>query len=246
MSVKIYAHRGASLRYPENTLEAISEAIRLGADGVELDVQRTADGQLVVIHDEELTRLTGSPGFVKDFTLAELRTKNVGHYRGENGSVPTLEEVLDLFRHNDLEINLELKNSLYPLPELEDDILRQVAEFGLESRVIYSSFNHLSVKQFVEKGVGDRTGILFSEWLYRPWEYAKTLGAAALHPSYNVLQYPDLVRVCRENGIAIRTWTVDLPEHMDLVLALSPDAMITNDPALAMERRAALEGMHET
>ena len=54
-------------------------------------------------------------------------------------------------------------------------------------------------------------------------------------------RYPDLVRVCKENGIAIRTWTVDLPEHMDLVLALSPDAMITNDPALAMERRAALE-----
>lgn len=242
MPVKIYAHRGASLRYPENTLEAISEAIRLGADGVELDVQRTVDGELVVIHDEELTRLTGSPGFVKDLTLAELGTKNVGHYRGEEASVPTLSEVLDLFRNNALEINLELKNSLYPLPHMEDDILRLVGEFGLESRVIYSSFNHLSVKQFVEKGFGERTGILFSEWLYRPWEYAKTLGAAALHPSYNVLQYPDLVRVCRENGIAIRTWTVDLQEHMDLVLALAPDALITNDPALALERRAALEG----
>lgn len=241
MSSKIYGHRGASLHFPENTMQAFAEAIRLGVDGVEIDVQRSKDGVLVVIHDEDLTRLSGSGGLVKDLTWQELRMRNVASHRNQEAVMPTLDEVLAFFSEHEVELNIELKNSVFPLPSLEEDVIALVNSHNMSDKVIYSSFNHLSVKRLVDLGQGDQSALLFSEWLYRPWDYAGAIGCKALHPSYNVLQYPNLVAICQENDIAVRTWTVDLAAHIDLVLALKPDALMTNDPALALARRAALE-----
>lgn len=244
METKIYAHRGANLAFAENTVNAFAEAVRLGADGIELDVQRTMDGQLVVIHDEELTRLTGAAGFVHELTLAELRQRNVAAYRGDGSveRVPLLDEVLELLAGTDLELNIELKNNLYPAPGLEAHVVAAVDRFARQEKTYYSSFNHHSMQEIVKMGRGNYVGLLFSEWLVKPWDYAKRIGAAAIHPSYNVLLDPRLVKSSHAAGIAVRTWTVDKASHIDLVLRAKPDALITNDPALAITRRRRHKG----
>ncbi len=125
MKTKIWAHRGASGHAPENTLEAFELAVRQGADGVELDVQLTRDGELVVIHDEEVDRVSGVKGFVKDFTLAELKKLNVNRPcpKYENVRIPTLREVYELLRPSGLEINVELKTGIFFYSGIEEKVL---------------------------------------------------------------------------------------------------------------------------
>ena len=112
--MNVWAHRGASGYAPENTLEAFQLAIEQKADGVELDVQLSKDGVLVVIHDESLDRVSDGRGYVKDYTLQELKSFNFNKMHPEYGIVriPTLEEVYALLKNTGLTINTELKNKL--------------------------------------------------------------------------------------------------------------------------------------
>ena len=109
---KVWAHRGASGYRPENTLEAF--AIRQGADGIELDVHTSADGELIVMHDETVDRVTDGTGLIKDMTSAQLKELKVSTSAEPTGiyRVPTLAEVLDLMRTTDMMVNIELKNSI--------------------------------------------------------------------------------------------------------------------------------------
>ena len=115
---KIYAHRGASGYAPENTLRAFALAADMGADGVELDVQISKDGRLVVFHDDELSRLTGFTGSVADYTYAELCRMPVIHAvdATERDVAPLLEDVLALLHERGLSVNIELKNSRAAFP----------------------------------------------------------------------------------------------------------------------------------
>ena len=111
MPTAIWAHRGASAYAPENTLEAIELALRMGADGIELDVHRTRDGKLVVIHDETVDRTSNGSGYVKDMTCAELKKLDFSNgfekYRGAR--IPTLKEVYGMLRSTQALINVEIK-----------------------------------------------------------------------------------------------------------------------------------------
>lgn len=112
---KVWAHRGASGYAPENTLEAFKKAEKMKADGVELDVQLTKDGELVVIHDETVDRVSGEKGFVKDYTLKELKRLNVSKHMpsyDKKTRIPTLDEVFDLLKNTEMTINIELKNGI--------------------------------------------------------------------------------------------------------------------------------------
>ena len=147
---EVFAHRGASGYAPENTLEAFLLAIEQGADGIELDVQLSKDGVPVVIHDETVDRVTGQSGFVKDFTLQELKEMVVlrerfAKYR--DARIPTLREVLDAVRPSGIAVNIELKTGIYWYPEIEKKVAAIVEETGMKDRVIYSSFNHYSVQK---------------------------------------------------------------------------------------------------
>ena len=120
---EIWAHRGASAYAPENTIPAFQMAIDQGAQGIELDLQRSADGVLVAVHDETISRTSSGFGRVVDLTFDEMRRCDfsngfIGH---RNVRIPTLSEVLDLVRPTNLSLNVELKNSveLYPDIELE-------------------------------------------------------------------------------------------------------------------------------
>ena len=113
---KIFAHRGASGYAPENTLEAFALAITQGADGIELDVQLTKDGIPVVIHDETIDRVTEKKGWVKDYTLKELKELTVLKNKFPEYSaakIPTLEEVLDAVKASGIQVNIELKTGIY-------------------------------------------------------------------------------------------------------------------------------------
>ena len=110
---EIFAHRGACGYEPENTMEAFALAMEQGADGIELDVQLTKDGKLVIFHDETIDRMCHGTGWVKDFTLEELRKYEVCSPEGKKGRIPTLREVLELVKPGNLKVNIELKTGIY-------------------------------------------------------------------------------------------------------------------------------------
>ncbi|MGG1313225.1 glycerophosphodiester phosphodiesterase [Cohnella laeviribosi] len=226
------AHRGASGHAPENTMAAFERCIELGATAIETDVQMTSDGSLVLIHDESLARTAGSPKLVKDVTLEELRRLDAGSwfdpaFRGER--VPTLRELLELVKPYSLLLNLELKNGVVPYPGLEEAVVEEVRRFGMSDRVILSSFNHYSLVKCKRLAPEVRTGILYMEGLYEPWDYASRIGAEALH-AYHYAVLPEWVAQAAERGIAYHPFTVNEPAEMRRLLAAGVSGIITDYP----------------
>ena len=234
---EIWAHRGASGYCPENTLPAFEKAVEMGAQGIELDIQLTKDEKIVVIHDEWIDRTSDGEGWVKDYTLEELRRYNYNKNFPELGhaDIPTMEEVFELIRPTDLIINIELKTGIVFYDRLEERILELTKRMGMEERVIYSSFNHYSIKKIHALDPKARVGFLFSDGTMDMAEYGKKHGVNALHPALYYLQYPGFIQKCREFGIEINTWTVNEPEYMKLCCRAGVDAIITNYPDLALE-----------
>lgn len=240
MKNRIWAHRGSSHSEPENTMAAFEQAIRDQADGIEIDVQFTKDGQVVVVHDEHLKRLAGVDRRVQELGYDEIRHFNIAHHWKDCASfhrIPLLSEVLDLLKPTDMVLNVELKNSTYLMPGLEEACIDLVKASGLEEQVLYSSFNHYSMRKMADLGYGAQSGLLYAEMLVEPWLYAKQLGVGALHPLYTNLQLPNYVAACVEAGIRIHAWTIDSPEHLGMALQLGLDAIITDEPRLAIELR---------
>lgn len=243
---------------PENTLEAFQAAADCGADGVELDVQLTRDGEVVVIHDERVDRVAGglSTGWVKDFTLKELQAIDVSKARAEYSwftnaqdcRIPTLREVLELIEPTGMEVNIEFKTSLvnYDDPSsgeytdvkpghIVEKTFAIVSGTGMSGRVVYSSFNHYTVRRVHELRPEVPCAPLFDEVLADPWEYAATLGAKGIHPDYHTLiMYPDYVDRCHDAGIAVRAWTVDDPTDIAELIRQDTDVIITNEPDVAL------------
>lgn len=245
-TVKIWAHRGANEYAPENTMEAFDMAVRLGADGVELDVHQTRDQEIVVIHDEKLDRTSTGRGFVKDYSLQELRKfdyakgtrfEGKGHY-----TIPTLRDVFELLKPTGLTINIELKTNIFPYLGIERKILQMAAEYGMRERVWYSSFNRLSIEKIHLMDPGVKVGFLYGEIFSGMPVLARNLGLTALHPSFSNLISPHFMEDCRENGIAVNMWTIDTPEQMRICFRAGVHAVITNYPDRA---RKILEEMRE-
>lgn len=142
--MKIWAHRGCSQRYPENTLLAFRKACEIpGLTGIELDIQLTRDGELVVIHDEKVDRTTDGHGFVRDYTLAEIKQLRIAKGTEYESRIPTMEEVLDCIEYrlrNGMLLNIELKTSVYEYSGIEQKIVDMIAKRGLQESIVYSSF----------------------------------------------------------------------------------------------------------
>lgn len=234
---QIWAHRGASGYAPENTLEAFQKAIDLKADGIELDVQMTKDGQLVIIHDETVNRVSDGKGWVKDFTYEEINKLNVNKNFPEYGTVkiPTLEEVYRLVKSTNLTINVELKNGIVFYENMEEKVLELTKRLDLEERIIYSSFNHYSVLKLMKLNPSVKTGFLYEDGYLDMPEYASKHGVEALHPAVYNLQYPNFIKECKERNIKVRPWTVNEAEHMKTLCEYEVNAMITNYPDVGRE-----------
>jgi glycerophosphoryl diester phosphodiesterase len=236
----LFAHRGASAHAPENTLAAFDLALRHEADAFELDAKLSADGQVVVIHDQTVERTTDGKGDVRYMTLAALQELDAGSFfdiafRGEH--IPTLAQVFETFGHKTY-INVELTNYASPDDDLPDRVVDLVKHNRLEKRVLFSSFNPralLKVKRLIpDVPVGllalpGRRG-----WWARSWLGRIVVPYDALHPESSDVT-AGLVTSVHHRGHRVNVWTVNQPEEMQRLFALGVDGIFTDDPRLARQ-----------
>lgn len=233
----IIAHRGASRQAPENTMPAFIKALELGAGGLELDVHLSSDGRLVVIHDEQVDRTSNGTGFVKDMSFSELKELDFGSWfsaRYKDARIPGLEEVLKLIDKWDGILNIEIKNGPVFYPGIERAVVDAIDKYKLAGRTIISSFNHYSLAEIRKINPGIKTAPLYMAGLFEPWDYARRLGAYAIHPLfYNIV--PEVMNGCKLNNIKVNPFTVDRPEHIRAMAAAGVDGIITNVPDIALK-----------
>lgn len=235
--ILVWGHRGASGYAPENTLPAFQKAVELGADGIELDVQLTKDGELIVMHDEKVNRTTDGKGWVKDFTLEELKALNANKHFPEYGvvQVPTLKEVLELMKPTGRTINIEIKTGEILYQGIEEKVVELVHEMEMEEVVLYSSFNHYTCLKLRELCPDAYIGFLYMDGPIRMAEYTRKYGGDALHPALYNLQYPTALPEAREEGLDINVWTVNEEAYVRMCMDADVNAVITNYPDMALK-----------
>ncbi|MCA1588123.1 MAG: hypothetical protein LC744_05620 [Chloroflexi bacterium] len=243
----IVAHRGASGRAPENTLEAFRLAVDAGADAVELDVHLTADGQLAVIHDETLDRTTDRTGAIAELTMDEIRQADAGAgfagdggqypYRGRGLTVPSLAEVLD-WLPDELGLVVEIKARNAPDAVVEALRGRSVRHDG---RMSVISFDERSIERVRELDAGIRTGYLLvpGQSVEAALVWATERGHLGVHP-----WDPDLGRdpsrilvLAKAYGREVGCYVVNEPGRMRHLAASGLWGFVTDIPEVA---RAAL------
>jgi glycerophosphoryl diester phosphodiesterase len=241
----IFAHRGASAHAPENTLAAFQLALAQNADGIELDVKLSSDGQVIVIHDPTVDRTTGAKGRVKDMTLADLRSLDAGSFFSENfkgEKIPTLEEVFETMGKR-LFINVELTNYTTPRDHLVETVCMLVKKFNLQKHVMFSSFFARNLAKAGSYIPEVPRGLLALDGLGGAW--ARSFGYyfgkyQALHPYLSDVTPEQVGRVHRLKG-RIHVWTVNKAEDMRRLFRWGVDAIFTDDPQLAVQIRGDLK-----
>ena len=249
---KIYGHRGSKGNYPENSLLGFKKAIEFGVDGVEFDIHMTKDGELVVIHDATLDRTTTGTGYIKDYTLAEIRQYSIGakftefkHYdpSWDDEIVPTLTEVLQLCKEHDLEVNVELKTYEIVYPGIEEAVLRVVESSGYEKElVVYSSFNLPTILRIGKLDSRAQVAWLVEHFVPMPDDCIKTLELDALHMDKNIVlanhEYWEritvMLQVWQQIADKLRIWTVNDEGEMRKLIDLGVNAIITDYPEIAV------------
>lgn len=232
---KVWGHRGASGYAPENTLEAFRLAAEMGADGVELDVQITKDGELVVAHDERIDRVSDGSGLIADYTLEELKQFNFNKTHPEFAEVcriPTLREVFWCLKDTGLTVNIELKTGVNFYPGIEEKVVCLVREMGYENRVLYSSFNHHSVLNIRKYEPEAKLAFLHSHQLANAADYAISNQVFAVNPSVSCTRYEEEIAKCQRQNVDVNVWTVNSEEEMRRLGRIGVNAVITNYPNL--------------
>lgn len=243
MKPLVIAHRGDSVNAPENTIASFQRAIDIGVGGIELDIHMSKDGYLVVIHDERVDRTTDGTGYVKDFTLKELKELDAGiifsaKFAGER--IPTLEEVLELIGNRDLLLNIEVKSGVIMYPGIEEKLIEVIRKYNFTERVVISSFNHYSIRDIKKLAPELKVGLLYECGLVEPWYIAERMHAYSLHPFYfNII--PEVVEGCKKNDIKLFPWTVDKKEDMLRMIDMGVDGIITDNPGLLIEVLNSME-----
>lgn len=234
---KVYAHRGYSGRFPENTMLAFKEAAKTGCYGIELDVQLTKDGQLVVIHDERIDRTTDGTGYVRDYTLEELRRFNAAaSWNGKFGfqPIPTFEEYCQWAAGEKLVTNIELKTGVYYYEGIEEKTLEMVRKYGLTDRVLFSSFLHSSITILRKLAPEIKCGALVeNDGLGNPGYYCEKMDFQCFHPGWMCLPKED-VDSCKAHGIELNVWTVNDMDVLERLVECEVDGLISNFPAVCM------------
>lgn len=235
--MQIIGHRGAMAYKPENTLSSFDEALRLGADGIELDVWVCATGEVVVFHDEMLDKLTDGAGTVYDKTLSELKRLKVKHPQPEKGesiphdmvTIPTLEEVLELADKRAF-VNIELKGH-NTARRAYKTIDSYVIEKGWPyDGFLVSSFDHPELRKFQRASKGlVNVGYLFSAIPLGYAKLAEKVDAFAIHPEWDTIN-EKLVRDAHRRKIKVNVWTVNTEEQAKTMVKLGVDGVFTNYP----------------
>lgn len=236
---KIFAHRGYSGKYPENTMLAFRKAVEAGADGIELDVQLTSDGEVVIIHDELVDRTTNGKGRVNNHTLKELQQLDASAgYVGVYGvnRVPTFREYCEYVKDLPIVTNIEMKTGVLEYLGIEEKVLDMIHEFHLEDRVVISSFNHFTIKRMMAMEPSLKYGFLSETWIINAGKYCHDQGVPCYHPLFRNL-IPSVVDELKSYGLEINTYTVNTPEDVQDMLDKGIDIIISNFPEMALEVR---------
>lgn len=242
----VIAHRGGAGIAPENTLLAFRLAEKLGVDAIELDVRMTKDEELVVIHDATVERTTNGKGFVKDYTLEEIKKLDAGYkikndkggypFRNKGVTIPSLEEV---FAHiNGTPLVIELKD---PTKKVEKKIIKMIKKYDMKNKVIVGSFNDKSLKRFVSTTKGNipvGTGvetlrhfvILHKVGLDRLVNLERHAVQIPIKVGKIDLATERLVKTIKERNIAIHYWTINDEKTMKKLIELNVDGIITDYP----------------
>lgn len=235
--VQIFAHRGFSGYYPENTMLAFQKvAEETVADGIELDIQLTKDGEIVIMHDEMLDRTTNGSGWLKDHTLEELKMLSVGvNVKGffPRQTIPTLREYFTWLKTTKLITNIELKTSYFEYEGIEEKLIAMVKEFGLEDQIWYSSFNHYTVARIKKLMPEAKCGLLTDTWLMNIGEYAASQGAASVNARTYFCAKEGVAAELHAHNIALQAWTPNDAEMMQELVGAGVDVLITNYPDIA-------------
>jgi glycerophosphoryl diester phosphodiesterase len=214
VTVIAIAHRGEPVEHRENTLPAFAAAAARGADMVEIDLRRTRDGAVVVLHDQSLTRLWEREASVGELDLAEVQSLGAGDVR-----IPTLREVLDAV----------------PLPLMVDFTRREVVPGGIQAvraagalaRCLFVTGNVAALQQLREASPDARIGLTWLDGPEPPLAQLHELGAEYWNPWFGVVT-PEGVAAVHDAGLRVSTWTVDTPEEMTQVLDAGVDAVVSN------------------
>ena len=234
-NAKIAAHRGYSGQYPENTMLAFKKAAENGADEIELDVQLSKDGQALVFHDESLERLTGEKVLIRDLRYEELKKYNTARvvYGDKFGfnPIPTLDEYFSWVKNTDIVTNIELKNSHYYYEGLEETTLALISKYGLDDRVYFSSFNHVSLLKCKKLNPAIPCGALVNAAMApgNAGYYVRSKGLDFYHPNISSLN-DETVSDCANYGVEINVWTVNDMDGLLLALSRNFRGIITNFP----------------
>lgn len=233
----VFAHRGFSGKYPENTMLAFQQAATTGCAGIELDVQLTKDGEVIIMHDESIDRTTNGHGLVRDYTLAELKKFTANYTYGDScppQTIPTLREYFEFIRTTNLITNIELKTGVFEYEGIEEKVTALVAEYGLKDKIYYSSFNHYSIQRIQKLDPDAFCGLLIDCWIVDIGEYAKKLGAQSVNACSPYLS-ESIVQELHDVGVQSMAWTPNSREMLTWLTKNKTDVLITNFPDLALE-----------
>jgi glycerophosphoryl diester phosphodiesterase len=233
----VMAHRGASAAAPENTLAAIRQAIDSGAQWVEIDVQETADGQVVVVHDSDLKKIGGSALTVAGSTLEQLQQVDIGSWFGPEFAdqrIPTLDEVLRLCKGR-IGVNIELKYYGKQV-RLEERVAEIVERTGMTDQVVFMSLSYEGIQTLrrlrPEWKVGLLSSLAVGNLADLDLDFLALNGRAGSR---------HLIRAAHKRGKEVFVWTVNDPVTMASMIGRGADALITDEPALAVSVLAQFE-----
>ncbi|MFA6845152.1 MAG: glycerophosphodiester phosphodiesterase [Sphaerochaetaceae bacterium] len=243
--MKVVAHRGFCGVYPENTMLSYRQAVLAKCDEIELDVQLTSDGTVVVIHDEKVDRTTDGVGNVRDYTFKELQKLNAANlYKDKFAfeAIPSFEEYCEWAKTVNSTTNVELKTGLVYYPEIEQKTIDIIHRFGLEKKVMFSSFNHLSLittkKIAPEIPVGalvDHVGLVNAGY------YCAKYGFEFYHPGYKGLN-DQIVAELKAYHIGMNVWTVNGMAELEQLYQWGVNGVISNYPSVC---RHYLDGLRK-
>lgn len=238
LSPLVCAHRGRSGVFPENTMAAYEAGVEIGADFMELDVRRTADGEIVCIHDATVNRTTDGEGAVAEMTLDQVQALDAGswlddEFAGER--IPLLIDVLEQIAPR-LVVDIEIKQR-----EIAEQVVEIIQETDAVRRVTVVSFDldDLRAAKAAEPALG--CGLITSGPDDEKGQTVPTLIASALECGANFISCshravtPEMVRECHLMGLALMAWTMDEPEDIQRMIEMQVDGLVSNYPERALE-----------